>query len=215
MSKSPYIDVHSHKFANKWSIQNVDQRNFIVPDGLFSIGLHPWFLTPSNFKKNLINLDNRLDHAIAIGECGLDKICTTDWDLQKEVFISQILLSEKHQKPLIIHCVKSFNEIMEYKQHFQPKMPWIIHGFNKKNVLLERLIEKGFYISLGNKIIQDENWVADISKVIPIEKLFFETDDSVVPIEDVYSTYSKIIKIDISILKNQILKNFKKVFRGA
>jgi len=214
MFKVPYIDIHTHEIIDNWGIQNVDQRNFNVQDGLFSIGLHPWFLSQFNFENDLRILENSIKTSIAIGECGLDKVCSIDWDLQKKSFVNQIILSEKYHKPLIIHCVKAFNEIMKFKDDFQPEMPWIMHGFNKKTILLEQLIEKEFYISLGEKVLQNENWVTNVYKIIPIEKLFFETDDNEIAIEDVYLTYARLNKIDVEVLKNQVFNNFKKVFLG-
>ena len=45
----------------------------------------------------------KAEKCFALGECGLDKITASDFELQKEVFKKQIQLSEKYKKPLIIH----------------------------------------------------------------------------------------------------------------
>jgi TatD DNase family protein len=70
------------------------------------------------------------ENCFALGECGLDKITASDFELQKVVFKKQIQLSEKHQKPLIIHCVKAHQELIEIKKELKPKQVWIFHGFN-------------------------------------------------------------------------------------
>ena len=56
-------------------------------------------------------------------EAGLDKLASADILLQKEVLIRQILLSESVGKPLVIHCVKAFNELIELKKRYRPQMP--------------------------------------------------------------------------------------------
>ena len=210
---TPFINIHSHKLSHKWSIQNIDQRDFSIPENLFSIGIHPWFLSPSNYENDSQILEKMLPNAIAIGECGLDKVCDVPWELQKEAFVFQIQLSEKYRKPLVIHCVKAYNDIIELKKTLKPEMPWIVHGFNKKSILLEKLIREGFYISLGKKVVQNENWVKSISKILPLEKLFFETDDSEISIEAVYLAFSKYSGTDMDGLKSQIFLNFNKTFQ--
>ena len=66
---------------------------------------------------------HRLEEAISnekvimIGECGLDKVWGPTLDIQEASFRRHIELSEKHQKPLIIHCVKAYNEIIAIKSY--------------------------------------------------------------------------------------------------
>ncbi len=211
---TPFINIHAHKSRGNWSILNVDQRDFNLPKHPFSLGLHPWFVTEDNFDKNLDFLKKNLGKTLAVGECGLDKVCNTNWQLQRKAFMAQIQLSEKHQLPLIIHCVRAYNEIIAFKKEFRPKMPWIVHGFNKKQSILEGLLNNGFYISLGKKLIHNKQWILDISDILPLNRLFFETDDSEISIEDVYLSFSKNTGVKMDILKAQIFENYKKIFGG-
>ena len=53
---------------------------------------------------------------LALGECGLDKKVQTPLDLQQEVFERQLTLAEKYKKPVIIHCVAAFQELIAIKK---------------------------------------------------------------------------------------------------
>ena len=142
-----FIDLHTHrasKDAAVFSIVNIDTPSRNYPQA-FSIGLHPWFLNEKTVAQQLLLMEKMLLHAdcIAVGECGLDKVTTTAFSLQKEVFIKQILLAEKHQKPVIIHCVKAFQEIIGIKKVYQPKQVWLVHGFRKNLPVAQSLLKNG------------------------------------------------------------------------
>ena len=113
-----------------------------------SIGLHPWFLSQSSFMEDKASLVEALARKefIAIGEAGLDKLCDTDWDLQVDAFLFQAELSARLDMPLIIHCVKAHNEIMQLKRRLNPANSWIIHGFRGKPQFANQYIQAGFYL---------------------------------------------------------------------
>lgn len=98
--------------------------------GKYSAGLHPWYIDETGWKTSFealkqFSLQNQV---IAIGECGLDKVCKTSFSLQQEVFIAQLLWANEINKPLIIHCVKAFDEILGLlKKHSKESaryFPW-------------------------------------------------------------------------------------------
>ena len=88
---------------------------------------------------------------IALGEAGLDKSIDAPLSLQTEVFTEQVKLSEAFRKPLVIHCVKAWDELLAVKKDLNPQMPWVIHGFRGNDILAEQLIRKGLYLSFGMK----------------------------------------------------------------
>ncbi|MDZ7934269.1 MAG: TatD family hydrolase [Emticicia sp.] len=98
--------------------------------------------------------------------------------LQEEIFIKQIRIAEEVKKPIIIHCVKCFNELISIKKIIRPKVPMIVHGFNNNLTIAQMLLERGFYISLGAAILQENSNAAQLLTQIPLEKLFLETDDA-------------------------------------
>ena len=171
--------------------------------GHHSIGIHPWFITEENVWKELDLIEKYagLSNVKAIGECGLDKLCKTDFNLQKEVFLSQITISEKAGRPLIIHCVKSLCEIIDLKKRTLPKQTWIIHGFRGKPEQAIQLTNLGFYLSFGL------NYNEETIKQIPIEKLFLETDNGDCNIQTIYQKVAKTLGISEQNLILQIERN--------
>jgi TatD DNase family protein len=175
----------------------------------FSIGIHPW---DADLQTLLSEFEKIFQHpnCLAIGECGLDKVIDTDIEIQKKVFQSQLELAVKYQKPVIIHCVKVFHELIEICAPYHSKIPLIIHGFNKSIQLAKQLIDKGFYISLSHSIFNKED--IDFS-VLPLEKLFLETDNNeFILIEDVYKAAAASFHIDTNDLKEKIYSNFTTIF---
>ena len=117
----------------------------------------------------------------AIGECGLDKYSQVDFDIQKQYFIKQIKLSELTHKPLIIHCVKAYNELLNLKKIYKPTQPWLIHGFRKNKNVAEQLIKAGCFLSFGQYYNPEA-----LTFAFQAGHAFLETDMDVMPIEDVY-----------------------------
>ena len=212
---TPYINIHTHHLTNENGISIYNNRFLfdkeIKTEKLFSIGIHPYdinLVDENSFKE----LEKKLNHknCIAIGECGLDKLKNADLISQKIVLQKQLELAVKYNKPLIIHCVKAFDELIELCKPFENKIQLIIHGFNKSEELALQLISKGFYLSLNHTIFNKENF--NFTK-LPINKLFFETDDyTLISISDVYKKASVKLKIDENELKEKIYSNFNLLF---
>lgn len=116
-----YFDAHTHTFSKEENVLSVVNK-YPVSENFshrFSIGIHPWFIKVKTLNTQFTVLEEKIQHknCLAIGECGLDKLTEVDFQTQKEVFVTQIQLSEKYKKPLIIHCVKAHQEIIELKKH--------------------------------------------------------------------------------------------------
>ncbi len=187
------VDIHTHnsKPSEIYSIQNL---NFAAAEiilssnakGFYSVGFHPWCV--DEFSQEMFSKlenwskDNRL---LAIGECGLDKNSKASIALQLEIFKLQISLSEQVQKPLIIHCVGCFNELFEVKKQLNPQQRWIIHGFRGKPELASQVLKSGCSISFG------EHFNAESVRLTPTDKLFVETDESSLSIEEIYQRISE------------------------
>jgi TatD DNase family protein len=134
----------------------------------------------------------------------------THIDLQKKVFTEQLDLAVKHKKPVIIHCVKAFDEVTEICKPYQSKVHFIIHGFNKSGQLANQLVNQGFYLSLNPAVFKKNN--LDFRSV-PFEKLFLETDDQEwVSIKEVYKIAAAHLKLKEEDLKEKIYSNFTSLF---
>ena len=210
-----FIDIHTHKkqlsenvfsVANKYPVS----LDFTSP---FSIGIHPWFINKNKIEAELLILAKKLQHknCVALGECGLDKVIKTDFELQKTVFKKQIQFSEKYQKPLIIHCVKAYQDIVELKKELKPTQVWLVHGFNKNWQVAQSLLKNGILLSFGTAMINHKKLQEVVAKV-PLEKLFLETDDKDDTIVEVYVKVAKLKGVPLEILQQKIQENFKQLF---
>jgi TatD DNase family protein len=138
-------------------------------------------------------------------------LIAVDFELQKEVFKKQIQLSEKYKKPLIIHCVKAHQEIIEIKKEVNPEQVWILHGFNKKKQLAESLLKNGIILSFGSAIIENKK-LQEVFLELPISSILLETDDSELEIQEIYQKASEIKNSSLTDLQAAIYQNFKRIF---
>ena len=141
-----------------------------------------------------------------IGECGLDKLRShLDIDEQIILFAEMARIAEQLGKPVIIHCVKAFSELLAVHKQINPSVPWIIHGFRGKPQLMQQLLAKGMYISFGIK------FNAESLSLCPTDKILFETDEYVGSVLDVYCKASEVTHIPLETLVQFIAHNYLEV----
>jgi TatD DNase family protein len=173
----------------------------------FSCGIHPWYSEDSDTQMAYLNEIASDPRIVAIGETGLDRLKGPSFDVQIPVFKQHIELSEKLGKPVIIHCVKAWEELMQIRRETGPTQPWIIHGYRGKPVLTERLIREGFLFSIGDQINVDS------MQLIPTDALFCETDDEdEMTIRDIYLQTSQAINMDMEEFADRIAENVRRIF---
>jgi len=212
-----YIDIHTHNSSKEEGVFKI-YNNYLNEDVLskscFSVGLHPWHISEKDFDvTNEFNKITDNKKLLAIGEVGFDKNIDVPFAEQGALLHEQLVISEQNNLPVILHIVKSFNEIIEIKTKWCYKQPWIIHGFNKKLELANQLIDKGFYLSFGSSVMNKEGNSENVLKSIDISNIFIETDDQEkYRIKEIYKRVSEIKEIPLEELKEQLEKNFKKVF---
>lgn len=209
-----YLDFHTHHPKNEadvWCIVNHFPDD--VPCSEFrSVGLHPWHLKADTWRNDLHKLEGQLmdEKVLLVGECGLDKGCTTPFTLQIEAFEAQILLAENAKKPLVIHCVRAYQEVAMLKKKWQPKQKWILHGFNKNKHLALSLLSQGFYFSIGSAIFRSP--FKDAFCSIALEKLFLETDDDErFSIQEIYAKAAELLGMNMEQLKIRIEQNVSNI----
>jgi TatD DNase family protein len=204
-----FINIHTHKDTGR-RIELVSRTFEEVFSAYFSFGIHPW---DSDRWKSRLNEMNQIlaeKGCLAVGEIGLDKLKGPELSVQVAVFKQQIVLSEQLNLPVILHCVKSWNEIKSIKRELKPKQAWIYHGFNKAN-LIEDVLKEGIYISIGDAILNSPT-LQTVLKNIPLDRLFLETDAAACSIEAIYVKVSELKNIPLSQLQSQLEENFKNVF---
>ena len=199
-----FFDLHTHNEAadSKYSILN---SNRAIEERYTSVGLHPWDIT-EDWEKDLLRITElaKSRNVIAIGECGIDKLkSTADIITQITVFQAHARLSEETRKPLIIHCVKGIDEITRLYKELNPTQAWIIHGFRGKPQQAQQITGCGLYISFG------EHFNAESIKATPLDRMFIESDESTLPIADIYSAIAKAKGMKVEALQQSISANIK------
>ena len=214
MSKS-FVNIHTHTARtddNLIQIVNLDLKQPCPEQGYYSYGIHPWEADKDDFQMeiSLKKLEERLKSptVLALGEAGLDKMHKASFEQQIVLFERQIELSEALQKPMILHDVKSHNEIIALRKKHQAKQPWILHGFSGTEQDVKQLIGQGIYLSVGESLLYPERKIYKSFKFIDLEYLFLETDMADIGIEAVYVAAARLLGIDINALRAQIFTNF-------
>jgi TatD DNase family protein len=214
MSKS-FVNIHTHTARtddNLIQIVNLDLKQPCPEQGYYSYGIHPWEADKDDFQMeiSLKKLEERLKSptVLALGEAGLDKMHKASFEQQIVLFERQIELSEALQKPMILHDVRSHNEIIALRKKHQAQQPWILHGFSGTEQDVKQLIGQGIYLSVGESLLYPERKIYKSFKFIDLEYLFLETDMADIGIEAVYVAAARLLGIDINALRAQIFTNF-------
>lgn len=219
--KSDYIDIHTHdnsgQAAEVFSVISLMAHEEIepvtIPGISYTCGIHPWHLTETNHKRQIARVIKAAGNpaVIAVGEAGFDKLKGPSPGLQRETFEEQVSIAEGQKKPVVVHCVKAWDELLRANKKLRPTFPWLVHGFRGKSDLALQLISKGMYLSFWfDFVMRPESSV--LIKSLPLERIFLETDSSGIDIRDMYNKVSTDLEITVDGLKAIIYKNFIRFF---
>jgi TatD DNase family protein len=217
-----YIDIHVHgglPASGIFILESLMAHEGKLPADVsgiaYTYGIHPWFLNEENHKQLINSVENTViqPEIIAIGEAGFDRLRGPSPELQSRVFEEQIIISEKISKPVVIHCVRAWDELLAVYKKIKPKMPWLIHGFRGNVELASQLLTKGFYLSFWfDFILRPES--KELLKQLPADRIFLETDGADVDIKSIYNKVATDLDLSVDELKSIILKNFNKCLIG-
>ena len=206
-------NIHTHKSTNEENVLEIVNQypnEFDASVPYFSIGIHPWYIELDKVDEHIGIIEEKLQlkNCLALGECGLDKRIETPLEIQMEVFEKQLALAIKYQKPVILHCVSAYQEVIEIKKRLKINVPMIIHGFSKNEQVAKSLLDNGFYLSFGKYLLRNTE-LTSVFEQVPNDRFFLETDTIEESINDVYIKAASIKKKDVE----QIIEdNFKLVF---
>jgi TatD DNase family protein len=210
------FNLHTHHFTNQSGIlELVNQypHEFNADLPFYSIGIHPWYITEERVDADLKIIETQLQQSncLAVGECGLDKRIEIPLELQQLVFEKQLLLAQKYNKPVVIHCVAAFDELIVIKRKLNISVPIIIHGFSKNAIVAKQLLEQGFYLSFGKYLLRNPA-LESVFKSIPQDRFFLETDTVEDGIEVVYERAAQYKETTVEQIQKIINNNFSTVF---
>lgn len=149
----------------------------------YSLGLHPYFLDEL-WKQRLDQLETTLEHALendtslnALGECGLDAICKSDWSIQYAACEQQLLIAQSLRLPVILHHRKTHHQLLHLIKQTRFEHGGIVHAFSGSYELAMAYREKGFLLGMGGTITYERahktrNTLAKLS----LDDVVIETD---------------------------------------
>lgn len=195
--------------VNRYPYEAVD-----VP--YFSSGIHPWYIDVQKEEEHLSIVEKRLQlpNCVALGECGLDKRIEIPLAVQEDIFEKQLLLAKKYQKPVILHLVAAYREVVDIYKRIQPGVPMLVHGFSKNEQVAKQLLDNGFYLSFGKYLLRNPE-LSEVLAKVPNDRFFLETDTVEEGIEEVYAKAASARNVGIEELKNIVSDNFKTVFKNG
>ncbi len=210
-----FINIHGHRQASsieEWVMMNLMAKDFPPEDienGYYSVGFHPYNIGKVDEHETLERVRKAVEHPriLAIGEIGLDKSLETPLEEQLRIFEKQVEIAESAELPVVLHVVRSFNELLGFMRAQQPVVPMIIHGYNGSVQMAEELVKAGFLISFGEAITREHSKIIEALQKVPVEMMFLETDEGDMDIREIYQFAAEVKGISVDHLRVQIFEN--------
>ncbi len=212
-----YIDFHTHKTVvetNVFSICSHSVVGHMAGAGLYrSVGLHPWDIAKVDVEKAMAEVEKLLnrDDVLMVGECGLDRCIAMPMAVQQQVFEHHVQLAERYSKPLVIHCVRAFDELLAMHKRCKPQQPWVVHGFANNADIARRLTEKGILMSFGRNLLASKGNAAKVLAQMHDVPFFLETDDSPLSITEMYAKAAEVLQTDEYELQSMVQHSLEKI----
>lgn len=187
------VDIHTHN--SQTEAQTIKTE-----------GIHPWHADNGN----LSAIERSAAAIDAIGEVGLDFACDVPREVQIEIFRAQLTLAERLCKPVVLHCVRAFEEMMRILRDYHLTAV-ILHGFIGSAEQAQRAVAQGYYLSFGERTFHSPKTI-EAMRSTPLSQLFVESDESRTPIEDIYARIADLRGVEISTLTRATRENFNKIF---
>ena len=209
------INIHTHQLAagKSWSLVNLTH-NFDKTSTLqhYSMGIHPRFINEQTLEIEwqMLQLASCQKNVLAIGECGLDRLCEIPFSIQESVFVNHVRWANEIAKPLIIHCVRSFSEIIRILKSCKNNVPVVFHGFNNNKEIASQLLKEGYYLSFGKSLLNPNQEA--IFNHLPLSRVFLENDNSDIAISAIYEQAARIKQTSVEMLSSEMKKNLETVF---
>lgn len=211
------LDFHTHRprQADREDIMEIVSMHLgrEIEADYYTIGMHPWWTTsdPTDEQKKKLQIHLTDSQCLAMGEMGLDNLKGPNLSIQMNILRSQLKIAQQLDKPVIIHCVRAYDQLLKMKKEFPDISKWCIHGYGRHVTLARQLIDQGFYLSL---MPSPSTKYRDWFESLPVNRLFLETDSMAsAQIEDIYDQVAQVSGFDQTKLRQQIGNNARDFFR--
>lgn len=146
------------------------------------VGLHPeevradWRDVLAQMKQYL-KPENRF---IAIGEVGLDYYWSREFEQEQlDAFEEQVKWSVETRLPLMIHCRKGQNEMVQLLRRYKNDLPGgVFHCFTGNEHEAEELLQfDNFVLGIGGVLTFKKSHLPEVlPAVVPLDRIVIETD---------------------------------------
>ena len=180
---------------------------------LFSAGIHPKLIDKS-FSENFAAVTRLASHphCAAIGEGGIDFFSSATVEEQKEAFMQHLRLAQQYAKPVIIHCVRAYSEIISALNAARFQLPVVMHSYNGNIQTTQQLLRReNIYFSFSDKILAPNCAALKSLDIIPIERILIETDNSNSQLQPIVTLISSIKRVGEETIKECNDKAFRKI----
>lgn len=148
----PMIGLHPEEVKADWSEVLQRMREYLIPGNPF----------------------------IAIGEVGLDYYWSREFEKEQlQAFERQVEWSIETRLPLMIHCRKGQNEMVQMLRHYEGELPGgVFHCFTGNEHEAEELLQfDGFALGIGGVLTFKKSHLPEVlPSVVPLNRIVLETD---------------------------------------
>lgn len=174
-----------------------------------TVGIHP------HDAKDMTNQDIQTleelcknEKVVAIGEIGLDFYYdNSPKEIQKEVFIKQLKLAKKLNKPVVIHSREASQEVFDIIKSSGVNKG-VIHAYSGSKEMALEYNNLGFYIGVGGVVtFKNAKKLVEVVENVPLEKILIETDAPYLTPEPFRGTRNDSTKLKYVVEKIANIKN--------
>lgn len=215
------VCCYDHEYDKAIALAKKDSRFDVA------VGIHP-----SDVKKLNDDIWNKFieysrnPYVKAIGEIGLDYYWDKDnKDDQKDIFIKQIEIANKLNKPILVHSRDAMQDTFDIMKKYPAK--GVMHCYSGSREMAKEFMKLGYYLSLGGPVTyKNANEPKEVAKIIDNDKILIETDcPYLTPVpfrgkrnEPSYVVYtgkyiSELRNVDEDVFKDQLVNNYDRLFR--
>lgn len=118
------------------------------------------------------------EHAVAIGEIGLDYYRDlSPRAVQRRVFADQLEMAARLDLPVAIHDRESTDDLLAILRAHGTAHRGVVHSFLGDVTLAEAFCELGFHLGIGGPLTFPKNVaLQEAVRAIPLERILLETD---------------------------------------
>lgn len=144
-------------------------------------GLHPTSVK-EDFEDELEHVRSRLDDPqasfVAVGEIGMDLYWDRTFEAQqRDVLRRQMQWASELGLPVALHIRKAHNEVFGLLRDINRRTyRGVMHCFGGSVQEAQRAVEMGFHLGIGGVVTFKNATMAEVVKVVPLERLLLETD---------------------------------------